>query len=92
MMGPPSSFCGSAIVELRSYRFEPFAGNAIGIPRTTPNEPSALEPGKHRQCAVGQAKAVAIEAVDDFNFAARVADEFNPSALRQRVQYALFVF
>jgi len=82
-----------SVVGLGAHRCEPEPGDAVRPAFSAGDELPAFQLAEQGQSAVAQHIAVAGEAIDrDYTIALRFAPVDDASALRQRVEHALFVF
>ena len=82
----------SAIVELCPNRFEALPRDVVGVAIYTLDQTPLPQPVEDGKRAIGEAEAIAVEAIDLGHPAAGGADELDASTLCERVQHALFVF
>lgn len=81
----------SPIIALSPHCGQSIARDAIGTAFLAADETPPAETLEHRECAVTQPPAVAVDAVDFDNVAFVVLAMMNRAALRQRVQRSLLV-
>lgn len=80
----------SSIIEFRADKFEPAAGNPIGLPLFRGDGSPSLELAEQAHVETWRAPTLSIDADHAFDLAALAAFNFDPPALREQVQNALF--
>jgi hypothetical protein len=80
----------STVIELRANQFQPATGDAVGPASGRGDGPETLQLAEDYEIEAWIKPAVAGEAFDVCDFGAALTVEFDPAALGEQVQYALF--